>query len=104
MLRARGSRVALVEVPASPYLQALNPVLQGAGAPASEGREARPGFRTRMQELAAELDLTFVPCDAQAMQLGNDMFTDLNHLSVAGARRYTNLVVHELIKAGFFTP
>jgi hypothetical protein len=104
MLRARGCRVALVEVPASPYLQALNPVLQGAGLPASEGRAARPGFRTRMQELAAELDLTFVPCDAQASALGNDLFTDLNHLSVAGARRYTNRVVHELINAGFFAP
>jgi hypothetical protein len=104
MLRARGCRVALVEVPASPYLQALNPVLQGAGLPASEGRAARPGFRTRMQELAAELDLPFVPCDAETSALGNDMFTDLNHLSVAGARRYSNRVVHELINAGFFVP
>jgi len=104
MLRARGCRVALVEVPASPYLQALNPVLQGAGLPASEGRVARPGFRTRMQELAAELDLPFVPCDAETSALGNDMFIDLNHLSVAGARRYSNRVVHELINAGFFAP
>ena len=104
LLRARGSRVALVEIPPSPYLQALNPVLQGAGLPASDGHPARPGFRQRMQEFADELGLTFVPCDAQEIRLGNELYTDLNHLSVAGARRYTAILAHTLVASGFFDP
>ncbi|MBM3984374.1 MAG: hypothetical protein FJ296_01580 [Planctomycetes bacterium] len=41
-LDARGCRLALVEMPVSPYLQQRNPVLHG------------PVFRDRMAELAAE--------------------------------------------------
>ncbi|HZL99692.1 MAG TPA: SGNH/GDSL hydrolase family protein, partial [Planctomycetota bacterium] len=104
LLRARGCKVALVEVPPSPYLQELNPVLHGPGLPAAGGRPARPGFRQRMQELADELDLTFVPRDSRAAGLGNEAYLDVNHLTEAGARRFTTLLVQDLIAAGFFEP
>jgi hypothetical protein len=104
VLRAKGCRVALAEVPPSPYLQQLNPVLHGPGLPAKGARPAQPGFRERMAALADELDMPFVPCDAQASGLGNEVYLDVNHLNEAGARRYTRLLVKSLIEAGFFAP
>jgi hypothetical protein len=48
--------------------------------------------------------MPFVPCDAQASGLGNEVYLDVNHLNEAGARRYTRLLVKSLIEAGFFAP
>lgn len=101
-LRRRGSRVALVEIPPSPYLRDRNPVLHGGGLPARAGREAVPGFRTRMAALADELGVPFVPWEDPEGRLGNEAYGDVNHLTDAGARRFTGTLTRRLLERGFF--
>jgi hypothetical protein len=90
VLTARGSRLALVETPVSPWLQSLNPVLHG------------PVFRQRMADLCAELGIVWVPMPPEQSLLGNNSYVDVNHLTEAGARRYSRLVGQSLLEAGFF--
>jgi hypothetical protein len=89
-LRGKGSRVALVETPPSPYLQALNPVLHGRG------------FRTFMSRAAKEIDVLFLPFTPWETGLSNAMYGDLSHLSKAGAEIYSHFLFHKLRQAGFF--
>lgn len=90
LLHERGSRLALVETPVSPYLQRRNPVLHG------------PVFRERMSELAAELDILWVPMPPEETFLSDASYEDVNHLTEPGARRYTRLVYRGLAQRGFF--
>jgi hypothetical protein len=89
-LRARGSRVALVETPPSPYLQALNPVLHG------------PGFRKLMNRAAKEADVLFLPFPPWETALSNAYYGDLSHLSKEGGELYSHLLFQRLRRAGFF--
>ena len=91
-LEARGSRVAIVELPSSPYLQAQSPVQHGHV------------FRRRMAELADELGLVWVPYPAEANYLSNELYLDINHLTELGAQRYTQGVFVKLRDKGFFAP
>lgn len=88
-LHARGCRVALVEMPTSPYLQELNPVLHG------------DVFRRRVGLLCAELGATWVPLPPKHTHLTNDMYVDVNHLADTGARRYSRALAQGLLAAGF---
>jgi len=90
ILAERGIRLALVEMPVSPYLQQLNPVLHG------------PVFRQRMSELAAELEIVWVPMPAEETFLANSAYLDVNHLTASGARRYTRMLFRKLDEQGFF--
>jgi hypothetical protein len=89
-LARRGSRLALVETPVSPWLQTLNPVLHG------------PAFRERAAALCAELGIVWVPMPPERTLLDDNSYLDVNHLTEPGARRYSRLLVRELLQAGFF--
>jgi hypothetical protein len=89
-LRANGSRVAFVETPPSPYLQALNPVLHGAG------------FRKFMFTAAKEANVLFLPFPPWETTLSNAYYGDMSHLSKEGAELYSHLLFHRLRRAGFF--
>jgi len=90
LLDARGSRLALVEMPVSPYLQERNPVLHGQV------------FRDRMEQLAQELGCVWVPMPPEETQLSNRTYGDVNHLTEVGAKRYTRLLFERLSERGFF--
>ncbi len=102
LLRERGSRVALVEMPVSPYLQERNPVLHGGGIPPRGGRGGRAGFRERVAAVASDLDVPWVPFPARANNLDNRLYVDVNHLTTTGARRYTAILHRKLTERGFF--
>lgn len=89
-LERRGCRVALVEMPVSPYLQSLNPVLHG------------DVFRRRLALLCDELDVTWVAMPPERSHLTDAMYSDVNHLTDGGARRYSKALARELLAAGFF--
>jgi hypothetical protein len=89
-LRNRGSRVALVESPPSPYLQRRNPVLHGTG------------FRKWMHGVAADLDVLFIPAPPADTRLYNSLYRDPNHMTEEGAKRYTRYIFSKLRDAGFF--
>jgi len=89
-LQARGCRVALVETPPSPWLQQRCPEFHGEL------------FRTRMAAFAQSLGVPFVPMPPEETFLGDATYVDANHLSRAGARRYTKLLLERLVAAGFF--
>jgi hypothetical protein len=89
-LAARGCRVALVEVPPSPWLQEQAPEFHG------------DPFRQRMAEFAGSLGLPFVPMPPSTTLLGNDAYVDANHLSHDGAARFSAILVKRLAATGFF--
>jgi hypothetical protein len=88
-LQARGCRVALAEMPPSPWLQECCPEFHG------------DLFRRRAAEFAAPLGVPFVPMPPSETQLDDASYVDANHLSRAGARRYTRLLFDRLAAAGF---
>ncbi|MBM3986173.1 MAG: hypothetical protein FJ296_10890 [Planctomycetes bacterium] len=88
-LQARGCRVALVEVPPSPWLQERFPDFHG------------DLFRRRAAEFAAPLGVPFVPMPPAETGLDDASYVDANHLSRAGARRYTQLLFERLAATGF---
>ncbi len=88
-LQARGCRVALAEVPPSPWLQERCPDFHG------------DLFRRRAAEFAAPLGVPFVPMPPSETQLDDASYVDANHLSRAGARRYTRLLFDRLAATGF---
>jgi hypothetical protein len=89
-LAARGCRVALVEVPPSPWLQEQAPEFHG------------DLFRQRMAEFAGSLGIPFVPMPPSATFLGNDAYVDANHLNRNGAERFSTILVKRLADTGFF--
>ncbi len=88
-LKSQGCSVALVEMPTSPYLQALNPVLHG------------DVFRQRAAELCEELDIVWIAMPPSRTFLTDAMYTDVNHLDVNGARRYSRVLGRLLLASGF---
>lgn len=88
-LRARGCRVALFEMPPSPWLQAQCPEFHG------------DLFRLRMADFARTLDLPFVPMPPGETLLDDGSYVDANHLSQAGALRFTRLLAERLAATGF---
>ncbi len=90
VLRERGSSVILVETPTSPHMQEYNDVLYGEY------------FRDRISELAAHLDVPFIPFRPSESGLTDYFYQDRNHLSAKGARRYTQLLFQALSDNGLF--
>lgn len=88
-LQARGCRVALAEMPPSPWLQERCPDFHG------------DLFRRRAAEFAAPLGVPFVPMPPSATGLDDASYVDANHLSRPGARRYTRLLFDRLAETGF---
>jgi hypothetical protein len=88
-LQARGCRVALAEVPPSPWLQERCPDFHG------------DLFRRRAAEFAAPLGVPFVPMPPSETQLDDTSYVDANHLTRAGARRFTRLLADRLAATGF---
>ncbi len=89
-LQARGCRVALAELPPSPWLQERCPDFHG------------DLFRERTAAFAASLGVPFVPMPPSETLLSDATYVDANHLSRAGARRYTRLLYERLAAAGYF--
>jgi hypothetical protein len=89
-LRGMGCKVAVVEIPPSPYLQRRSPVLHGEG------------FRKWMTRAAQELDLLFIPLSPRETRLTNALYRDTGHMIEAGAERYTSLLFKKLVDSGFF--
>ncbi|HEX5010166.1 MAG TPA: hypothetical protein VFY71_07180 [Planctomycetota bacterium] len=89
-LQARGCRVALVEVPPSPWLQDQCPEFHGEL------------FRTRLEEFAAAAGVTAVVMRPSETHLTDASYVDANHLTRAGALRYSRLLLERLEETGFF--
>jgi len=89
-LAARGCRVALVEVPPSPWLQEQCPDFHGEL------------FRQRMAEFAGSLHVPFVAVPPSESFLTDGAYVDANHLNPAGAQRLSTLLVQRLAEAGYF--
>jgi hypothetical protein len=89
-LQARGCRVALVEVPPSPWLQQQCPEFHGEL------------FRTRLAEFAASVGVPSVVMRPSETFLEDAAYVDANHLTRAGAQRYSRLLLERLEQAGFF--
>lgn len=88
-LAARGCRVALAETPPSPWLQRKCPEFHG------------DLFRRRMAAFADSLGVPFVAMPPEETFLDDAAYVDANHLSQAGAVRYTRLLGERLAAAGF---
>jgi hypothetical protein len=89
-LQARGCQVALAEVPPSPWLQEQCPEFHGEL------------FRTRMAEFAASVGVLSVAMRPSETFLQDAAYIDANHLTHAGALRYSRLLLERLEEAGFF--
>ena len=89
-LQSRGCRVALAEVPPSPWLQEQCPEFHGEL------------FRTRMAEFAASVGVPAVAMRPGETFLTDATYIDANHLTRAGAQRYSRLLLERLEQAGFF--
>jgi len=89
-LQARGCRVALAEVPPSPWLQEQCPEFHGEL------------FRTRLAEFAAAAGVPCVLMRPADTFLGDAAYIDANHLGRVGAQRYSHLLLDRLEEAGFF--
>ena len=88
-LRSRGCKVAFVEVPTSPFLQELNPVLHG------------DTFRERFAQVCDNLDATWIPFGPERSFFSNGMYRDVSHFSVRGARTFSRAFARRLLASGF---
>ena len=88
--RNKGVKVAFAEVPPSPYLQDMNPVLLGEE------------FRMRMTEEVKKLDVPFFTFPPEEIELTNRHYGDPSHFNRDGARQYSKQLLEKLYRAGFF--
>lgn len=89
-LAARGCRVALAEIPPSPWLQEQAPEWHGEL------------FRRRLTDFAASLGVPFVSMEPGTTFLTDEHYLDANHLNRRGAQRCSKILLDRLAATGFF--